>query len=75
MPATADTLGGIKVGSNLTITDDGTLSATGGGGTAVLEARIAALEQLLAGYSDTDLSVYSNGTSINKVVLAKDPQP
>ena len=28
--ATASTLGGIKVGSNLTVTDDGTLSATGG---------------------------------------------
>lgn len=28
--ATTTTLGGIKVGSNLTITDDGTLSATGG---------------------------------------------
>jgi hypothetical protein len=30
-PATASTLGGIKVGSNLSITSDGTLSATGGG--------------------------------------------
>lgn len=28
-PATADSLGGIKVGSNLTVTADGTLSATG----------------------------------------------
>lgn len=28
--ATASTLGGIKVGSNLTVTEDGTLSATGG---------------------------------------------
>lgn len=30
--ASASTLGGIKVGSNLSITSDGTLSATGGGG-------------------------------------------
>ena len=32
--ASATTLGGIKVGSNLTIDADGTLHATGGGGTA-----------------------------------------
>ena len=32
LPASADTLGGIKVGSNLSITDDGVLSASGGGG-------------------------------------------
>lgn len=31
-PATSSTLGGIKVGSGLTITPDGVLSATGGGG-------------------------------------------
>ena len=30
--ATADTLGGVKVGSGLAVTADGTLSATGGGG-------------------------------------------
>ena len=30
--ATGDTLGGVKVGSGLSITADGTLSATGGGG-------------------------------------------
>ena len=33
--ATASILGGIKVGSNLSVTADGTLSATGGGGGAV----------------------------------------
>lgn len=32
--ASSDTLGGIKVGSNLTIEEDGTLNATGGGGTS-----------------------------------------
>ena len=31
-PATKTTLGGIKVGNNLSITPDGVLSATGGGG-------------------------------------------
>lgn len=31
VPATANTLGGIKVGANLSITEDGVLSATGGG--------------------------------------------
>lgn len=75
-PATATVLGGVKVGTGLSVTADGVLSVSGGGGgTAALEARIAVLEQLLAGYTDTDLSVYSSGTSINKVVLAKDPQP
>lgn len=32
VPATENTIGGIKVGSGLSITADGTLSATGGGG-------------------------------------------
>ena len=36
-PATATTLGGIKVGDNLSITEDGTLSATGGGGSSAPE--------------------------------------
>ena len=31
-PATASTLGGVKVGQNLTVEADGTLNATGGGG-------------------------------------------
>lgn len=35
-PATASTLGGIKVGSGLSITGDGTLSSSGGGGTITL---------------------------------------
>lgn len=33
--ASSTVLGGIKVGANLSITDDGTLSATGGGGSGV----------------------------------------
>ena len=32
-PATASTLGGVKVGSGLSVASDGTLSASGGGGT------------------------------------------
>ena len=35
-PATQDTLGGIKVGQNLTIEEDGTLNAQAGGGSYVL---------------------------------------
>lgn len=37
-PATENSLGGIKVGDNLTITSDGRLSATGGGGTGAVES-------------------------------------
>lgn len=37
-PATENSLGGIKVGDNLTITSDGRLSATGGGGTGSVES-------------------------------------
>ena len=56
--ASSTTLGGIKVGENLTISEDGTLSATGGGGTGgevskeefdALAARVAALEALIDG--------------------------
>lgn len=55
--ASSTTLGGIKVGENLTISEDGTLSATGGGGTGdvtkeqfdALVARVAALEALIDG--------------------------
>ena len=56
--ASGTTLGGIKVGENLTISEDGTLSATGGGGTGgevskeefdALVARVAALEALIDG--------------------------
>lgn len=56
--ASSTTLGGIKVGENLTISEDGTLSATGGGGAGgevskeefdALVARVAALEALIDG--------------------------
>lgn len=62
--ASSTTLGGIKVGENLTISEDGTLSATGGGGTGdvtkeqfdalvaqveSLRDRVAALEALIDG--------------------------
>ena len=30
-PATADTLGGVKIGSGISVTEDGTISASGGG--------------------------------------------
>ena len=31
-PATSETLGGVKIGSGLSVTEDGTISASGGGG-------------------------------------------
>lgn len=31
-PATADTLGGVKIGEGISVTSDGTISASGGGG-------------------------------------------
>jgi len=37
-PATASVLGGIKVGSGLSVLGDGTLSATGGGGGGVIDS-------------------------------------
>ena len=67
--ASATTLGGIKVGENLSISDDGTLSATGGELPSnvltsdnisqdtyiqALEARIAALEALIDGGNATN---------------------
>jgi len=35
-PATSETLGGVKIGSGLSVTEDGTVSATGGGGTTTV---------------------------------------
>ena len=66
-PATTTTLGGIKVGENLTITEDGTLNATGLPDNVLtsdnisqdayiqqLETRIAALEALIDGGNATN---------------------
>lgn len=57
-PATADTLGGVKVGTGLSITEDGTLSATPTGSSGEVDlSSYATKEELstgLAGKSDTD---------------------
>lgn len=50
-PATADTLGGIKVGENLTITEDGVLSANAGGGSVDAYTK-AETDELLTGKQD-----------------------
>lgn len=48
-PATASVLGGIKVGSGLTITGDGTLSATGGGSGTVTSVAISSSDLSVSG--------------------------
>ena len=60
LPATNSTLGGIKVGSGLTITGDGTLSSTGGGtgGTSYTLPTASA-------FSLGGVKVNGNGMSIN----------
>ena len=77
-----NSLGGVVITNPVTgdvLAYDDTINAwknTSVDSPAALEARIAALEQLLADYVGTDLSVYSNGTTVRKIVLAKDiPQP
>ena len=61
--ATADTIGGVKVGSGLTVTEDGTLSATAQGGGASGLAEVA-----------HDSSLKGNGTSENPLGVAAAPQ-
>lgn len=65
-PATQSTLGGIKVGSGLTITNDGTLSSEGGSGEGVVyvnslsDAKAAAAEvgTLVGVYKEEGLAFY-----------------
>lgn len=60
-PASANVLGGIKVGSGLSITSDGTLSATGGGGSTgelVLGEKTLAVDS--ANPSSEDVMIPSN---------------
>lgn len=51
-PATANTLGGVKVGTGLSVTGDGTLSASGGGGGGVV---ISTTETKIGTYNGADL--------------------
>lgn len=59
--ASSTTLGGIKVGENLTISEDGTLSATGGGGTGDVSA---AGDNTFTGENTFNGAVNLNGTNI-----------
>lgn len=64
--ASSTTLGGIKVGENLTISEDGTLSATGGGGgssiTYTAEAPLSISADNVISIDTTDLG----GTTLKK---------
>lgn len=65
--ASSTTLGGIKVGENLTISEDGTLSATGGGGggvTYTAEAPLSISADNVISIDTTDLG----GTTLRKNV-------
>lgn len=64
-PATATTLGGVKVGSGLTVTGDGTLSTTAQGGTGGI-AEVAHDETLAGnGSSSSPLAVnYGSGLAV-----------
>ena len=61
-PATTTTVGGIKVGSGLAITSDGTLSATGGGiADSVDWSNVENKPTTIAGYGITDAVTSVNG--------------
>lgn len=60
--ATTDNLGGIKVGAGLSVTTDGTLSATGGGVADAVEwDNVLNTPTTLAGYGISDANI-NNGT-------------
>lgn len=59
--ASADTLGGIKVGAGLTISTEGTLSATGGGTADAVEwSNVLDKPTTIAGYGITDAKIDGN---------------
>lgn len=59
--ASADTLGGIKVGAGLTISTEGTLSATGGGTADAVEWKnVLDKPTTIAGYGITDAKIDGN---------------
>lgn len=67
-PATDSMLGGIKVGSGLSITGDGTLSATGGGGGGSGTVTSVGLS-MPAGFSVSGSPITSSGTMIVTTAL------
>lgn len=59
--ASADTLGGIKVGAGLTISSEGTLSATGGGTADAVEwSNVLDKPSTISGYGITDARISGN---------------
>lgn len=68
--ASADTLGGIKVGAGLTISTEGTLSATGGGTADAVEWKnVLDKPTTIAGYGITDAKIDGNNVVLgNKTI-------
>lgn len=68
--ASADTLGGIKVGAGLSISEQGTLSATGGGTADAVEWKnVLDKPTTIAGYGITDAKIDGNNVVLgNKTI-------
>lgn len=73
--ASADTLGGIKVGAGLTISTEGTLSATGGGTADAVEwNNVLDKPTTIAGYGITDAKIDGNNVVLgNKTMTPYTP--
>ncbi len=73
--ASADTLGGIKVGAGLSISEQGTLSATGGGTADAVEwNNVLDKPNTIAGYGITDAKIDGNNVVLgNKVITPYTP--
>lgn len=69
--ASGSELGGIKIGTGLSINAQGVVTVDMSDVTA-LAARVTALETLLSGFAATPLGATDNTTSVNKLILAKD---
>lgn len=70
--ASTTTLGLVKIGANLTITSDGTLSATGGGGSSIEEVEIsdvAPTEETVKLWVDT--SIIGNGSDSGGISITE----
>lgn len=66
-PATTSVLGGIKVGSGLSVTGDGTLSATGGGGGSGTVTGVGL--SMPAGFTVSNSPIITTGTLIVQTAL------
>mgnify|MGYP003297808318 CR=1 FL=1 len=73
--ASADTLGGIKVGAGLSISEQGTLSATGGGTADAVEwNNVLDKPNTIAGYGITDAKIDGNTVVLgNKTITPYTP--